>query len=117
MSVVNREVVLPVTRERAWELVTEPAELETWLADRVEFEPEEGAPLRTEDDGEVREGVVEHVAPEERIVFTWGESIVEWRLDDHPAGTRFRIVEQRIAGDTLTWGPRLRALAAAPCAA
>ena len=28
MPVVNREVVLPVDRERAWELITEPAELE-----------------------------------------------------------------------------------------
>ena len=27
MPVVNREVVLPVDRERAWELITEPAEL------------------------------------------------------------------------------------------
>ena len=84
MPVVNREVVLPVPRERAWELVTEPAELETWLAEDVEFEPEEGAPLRTEDDGEVREGVVEHVADEERIVFTWGDSIVEWRARGPP---------------------------------
>ena len=33
MPVVNREIVLPVPRERAWELVTEPVELETWLAD------------------------------------------------------------------------------------
>ena len=64
MPVVNREVVLPVPRERAWELVTEPEELETWLAEDVEFEPEEGAPLRTEDGGEVREGVVEHVEAE-----------------------------------------------------
>ena len=111
MPDVNREVVLPVPRERAWELVTEPDEMETWLAEDVEFEPEEGAPLRTEEAGEVREGVVEHVAPEERIVFTWGESIVEWRLDDHPAGTRFRVLEQRIAGDTITWGPRLEAMA------
>src|SRR3954466_8950021 len=89
MSVVNREVVLPVPRERAWELVTEPAELETWLADEVDFEPEEGAPIRTAEAGEVREGVVEHVAPEERIVFSWGESVVEWILEDHPRGTRF----------------------------
>ena len=37
MPVVNREVVLPVPRERAWELVTEPDEMETWLADDVEF--------------------------------------------------------------------------------
>ena len=58
MTVVNREVVLPVPRERAWELVTEPRELETWLAEEVEFEPEEGAPLRvTFEDGGEREGV------------------------------------------------------------
>ena len=116
MPVVNREVVLPVPRERAWELVTEPAELETWLAEEVEFEPEEGAPLRTEDGGEVREGVVEHVEAEERIVFSWGDSVVEWRLDDHPRGTRFRITEHRIADDGVVWGPRLQALAAAPVA-
>ena len=64
MPVVNREVVLPVPRERAWELVTEPSELEGWLADEVEFEAEEDAPLRITDDGETREGVVEHVTEE-----------------------------------------------------
>ena len=106
---VNREIVLPVPRERAWELVTEPAELETWLADEVSFEPEEGAPLRTLQDGEVREGWVERVECEERIVFTWGDSTVEWRLEDHPAGTRFLVTERR--GNT-GWGPRLEALAA-----
>ena len=46
MSTVRREIVLPVERERAWELLTEPAELSEWLADEVELEPEEGAPLR-----------------------------------------------------------------------
>src|SRR5688500_20358217 len=42
MSCVIREIVLPVPRERAWELVTEEDELREWLADEVEFEPEEG---------------------------------------------------------------------------
>jgi uncharacterized protein YndB with AHSA1/START domain len=111
MPVVNREVVHPVPRERAWELVTEPEELETWLAEDVEFSPEEGAPLRTEDGGEVREGVVEHVESEERIVFTWGDSIVEWRLDDHPDGTRFAVTEHRFADDGAVWGPKLQAAA------
>ena len=46
MPVIKRDVVLPVPRERAWELITEPAELEEWLADEVDFEAEEGAPLR-----------------------------------------------------------------------
>src|SRR3954468_3235309 len=84
VPVVNREVVLPVPRERAWELITEPSELEGWLADEVEFAPEEDAPVRTvSGDGEAREGVVEEVADGERIVFTWGDSRVEWVLEDH----------------------------------
>jgi uncharacterized protein YndB with AHSA1/START domain len=113
MPVVNREVVLPVPRERAWELVTEAEELETWLAEEVSFEPEEGAPLRTADGGgEVREGVVETVEGEERIVFRWGESRVEWRLDDAPGGTRFTVTEHRFAHDSVVWGPKLMALAA-----
>jgi uncharacterized protein YndB with AHSA1/START domain len=93
--------------------VTEPEELQTWLAEEVEFAPEEGAPLRTEDGGEIREGVVEHVEAQERIVFTWGESVVEWRLEDHPAGTRFLVTEHRVADDLAVWGPRLEALAGA----
>jgi uncharacterized protein YndB with AHSA1/START domain len=117
VPVVNREVVLPVTRERAWELITEPSELEGWLADEVEFEPEEDAPLRVAwDSGEEREGVVEEVADGERIVFRWGDSRVEWLLEDHPAGTRFLVTEHRFAADTITWGPRLLALSAASAA-
>ena len=113
MPVVNREVVLPVTRERAWELVTEPEELETWLAEEVEFEPEQGAPLRTEDGGETREGFVEEVTEGERIVFRWGDSRVAWELADAPGGTRFIVTEHRFARDTVTWGPKLMALSSA----
>ena len=113
MPVVNREVVLPVPRERAWELITEPSELEGWLADEVEFEPFEDSPQRVTDRGETREGVVEHVTDEERIVFTWGDSMVEWVLEDHPAGTRFVVTEHRFAADTVTWGPKLVALSGA----
>jgi uncharacterized protein YndB with AHSA1/START domain len=114
MPVVNREIVLPVERERAWELITEPSELEGWLADEVEFSPEEDAPVRVAwDDGDSREGVVEEVAEQERIVFRWGDSRVEWALEDAPGGTRFLVTEHRHAADTLVWGPRLLALSAA----
>jgi uncharacterized protein YndB with AHSA1/START domain len=108
MPVVNREVVLPVDRERAWELITEPAELEEWLGDDVEFEAAEDAPLRVGD----REGVVEEVTELERIVFRWGDSRVEWQLEDAiSGGTRFLVTEHRYAADTVTWGPKLMALA------
>ena len=108
MPVVNREIVLPVPRERAWELITDPAELEGWLADDVEFEAVEDAPLRIED----REGVVEHVTEGERIVFRWGDSRVEWALTDAPGGTRFAVIEHRFADDGVTWGPKLTAMSA-----
>jgi uncharacterized protein YndB with AHSA1/START domain len=114
VPVVERDVVLPVTRERAWELITEPAELEEWLADEVDFEAEEGAPLRvTWAGGDSRDGVVEAVEPEERVVFRWGDSRVEWRLDDHPDGTRFTVTEHRFSEDARVWGPSLAALAQA----
>src|ERR671916_584663 len=59
-TTVRHEIVLPVGRERAWELLTEPRELREWLADDVELEPKEGAPLRVAwDTREAREGVVE----------------------------------------------------------
>src|SRR6185436_3647462 len=103
MSCVTREIVLPVPRERAWELVTEEDELREWLADDVEFEAEEGAPMHADD----RDGIVELVDDEERIVFTWGESRVEWRLDDDPRGTRFTVTEVRLSDDTRVWGPTL----------
>jgi uncharacterized protein YndB with AHSA1/START domain len=109
MSCVTREIVLPVPRERAWELVTEEDELREWLAEDVEFEAEEGAPMHAED----RDGVVEVVDAEERIVFRWGDSRVEWRLDDDPGGTRFTVTEHRFADDGLVWGPKLTALASA----
>ena len=110
MPVVNREVVLPVDRERAWELITEPSELEEWLGDDVEFEAEADAPLRVGD----REGVVEEVTEFERIVFRWGDSRVEWQLEDAiSGGTRFLVTEHRYAADTFTWGPKLMALASA----
>jgi uncharacterized protein YndB with AHSA1/START domain len=114
---IQRDVVLPVPRERAWELITEPDELESWLADEVEFEAEEGAPLRvTFEDGDERAGVVEAVEPDERVVFRWGDSRVEWRLDDVPGGTRFTVTEHRFGdGAVIAFPPaaRMQALASA----
>jgi len=124
LSTVRREIVLPVGRERAWELLTEPGELREWLADEVELEPEEGAPLRVAWwSGESREGVIEEVETERRLRFRWDDgtsgvsSRVEWTLDDAPGGTRV-IVEERpllplqIHGVPLHWRPRATGITA-----
>jgi uncharacterized protein YndB with AHSA1/START domain len=112
MPSVRREVTLPVEPERAWELITDPGELEGWLADDVELDPEEGGEVRVEwEDGERREGVVEEVEEGRRLVFVWGEepSRVEWTLDPVPDGTRFVVTERSLAPVV---APRMAALAA-----
>jgi uncharacterized protein YndB with AHSA1/START domain len=125
MTTVRREIVLPVERDRAWELLTEAGELAGWLADEVEFAAEEGAPVRAAwSDGEERAGVVEEVEPERRIRFVWAgaddASEVEWTLADAVAGTRLLVVERRLAAyeptATAAFATRLGALALAAAA-
>jgi uncharacterized protein YndB with AHSA1/START domain len=123
-ATVRREIVLPVERERAWALLTEPAELSEWLADDVALEPEPGAPLRVAwADGEVREGEVEEVEAERRLRFRWDDgatgvpSRVEWTLDDAPGGTRVTVVERplvplELRGVAIPWIPRAARLTA-----
>ena len=119
MPSVRREVVLPVPRDRAWELLTDPDEVREWLAEDADLDPKPGGDVRAED----HEGVVEAVEPGRRLAFRWhdGEvaSRVEWTLDDAPGGTRVTILERRELPDFFVWGPRLGALmrAAALCPA
>ena len=115
MPSVRREIVLPVEPDRAWELITDPDELEGWLADEVELDPEEGGDVYVRfEDGEERWGTVEEADPERRLVFVWGGSQVEWTLEEVPGGTRLVIVERSLSpvvGPLMT-GPRLAALSA-----
>jgi uncharacterized protein YndB with AHSA1/START domain len=116
VSTVRREIVLPVERERAWELLTEPAELSEWLADEVELVAEEGAPLRVEwANGDAREGVVEEVEELRRLRFRWDDdatgipSRVEWTLEDAPGGIRVLVEERPLVPIELPGGWRPRA--------
>src|SRR3954467_13765025 len=121
MPSVRREVTLPVEPERAWELITDPEELEGWLADEVELEPEEGGDVHvTFEDGEQRWGTVEEVEPERRLVFSWGGSRAEganhpvergvgWPPGAVGGGARLVVVGRSLAPVV---GPRMAALSA-----
>ena len=96
MPAVRREVVLPVDPDRAWELITDPGELEGWLADDVELEPEEGGEVRVEwDDGERREGIVEEVDEGRRLVVRVGRGALARRVDARPRARRHPLRRHR----------------------
>jgi uncharacterized protein YndB with AHSA1/START domain len=95
---VERSVDVPLEPERAWETVTDPDELERWLAPDVELDLREGGDVFVRDeDGRERHGTVVTVDPPQRLVYTWGtdgvETTVEIELDPLPDGTRIRISE------------------------
>ncbi len=92
---VTRTVVLPVTREEAWEALTEPERLREWFANDVERDVRPGGEgMFRWDNGESRRAVVDEVAEGERLVLRWeDDSRVELELDDAPAGTRVLVRE------------------------
>jgi uncharacterized protein YndB with AHSA1/START domain len=88
---VTRDIVLPVGREEAWEVVCDP---EAWLAERADLELVPGAEGTLDD----RRAIVEDVAPGERLTFWWGDegalfTRVELTLADAGDGTRVTVVE------------------------
>lgn len=92
---IEREIVLPVPREEAWEAVTEPERLEEWFANDVELDVTPGGRGVFEwENGEVRHAVVEAVDELERLVLRWDDrGTVELELADDPGGTRVHVRE------------------------
>jgi uncharacterized protein YndB with AHSA1/START domain len=95
---VERSTDLPLEQEEAWRVVTEPDELERWLAPEVELDLREGGQVVVrERDGDERHGTVVEVDPPSRWVFTWedegGPSTVEITLEPAGPGTRVRVIE------------------------
>ena len=92
---IEREIVLPVPREEAWEALTESERLEEWFANDVELDATPGGTGVFEwENGEVRHAVVEVVEVEERLVLRWeDDGVVELELTEHPDGTRVHVRE------------------------
>ena len=98
---MNREVVLPVAAERAWELITEPDELEAWLADEVEFEPARGRAAARSRCRTARSARASsrRSQPSERIVVPRGATRASSVTVELPGGRRHPLrVTERTAG-------------------
>jgi len=110
---VQREIVLPTTREDAWEALTEPGRLEQWFATEVELDLREGgAAVFRWGDGDSRHAEVVTVEDEERLVLRFDDGVVDLRLADDADGTRV-LVRETSPG----WSTALELSALALCAA
>ena len=92
---ISREIVLPTTREDAWDALTDPQRLEEWFANEVTLELREGGTAEFRwADGDVRRGEVETVREEELLVLRWeDDGLVELSLTDAVGGTAVRVRE------------------------
>ena len=92
---ITREIVLPTTREDAWQALTDPERLEEWFANEVSLDLREGGAAEFRwGDGDVRRAAVEMVRDEELLVLRWeDEGMVELRLTDAVGGTSIHVRE------------------------
>jgi uncharacterized protein YndB with AHSA1/START domain len=97
---VRFEILIAASCETVFALLTEPAQMKTWLADLVDADCRPGGIFRvTGPRGASIEGTYLEVVPNRKVVFTWGgveglaprASTVEFRLDPHDRGTLLRL--------------------------
>ena len=119
---VRREADFDASPAELWEAVTDERLLSEWLADEVELDPVEGAPLRVREGNEEREGVVTRVEEERVLSFEWerpgsGVSEVELIVAAVSGGSRLVVVERAVSGPVALagagWRAKLTALAMA----
>jgi uncharacterized protein YndB with AHSA1/START domain len=98
---VTRDVVLPVSSDEAWRLLTDPDELATWLGTPVDLDMAPGgAATLVEFDGTVRHAVIESIEAERHLGFVWWTedegvaTTVQFELETVEAGTRVVVTEQ-----------------------
>lgn len=70
---VVREIELDAPADEVWRVVSEAAELATWLGDEVALDVTPGARGRVVDGGVTRTVVVDDVEPGRRVSFRWWE--------------------------------------------
>jgi uncharacterized protein YndB with AHSA1/START domain len=111
-DLITRELELPAAPDDVWQAITDPAWLESWLADTVLLELWPGGEALFTSGDRTRTGWVEEVSPpaspsdtgedhgEGRLAFWWAEddepaSRVELVISPSEAGTLLRVVETR----------------------
>ena len=72
VDVIERELRLPVSRQRAWDSITRPEELSQWFGDVVELDFDVGGKfIMRWENGDTTTGVVETIEEPHKFAYRW----------------------------------------------
>jgi uncharacterized protein YndB with AHSA1/START domain len=108
---VRLEIEIDAAPETVFALLTDRAQMRSWLAELVEAEPRPGGTFRISEPstGAIIEGIYLEVTPNRKVVFTWGgvegvragESTVEFLLEPRGRGTLLRLRHYGLPGPAI----------------
>ena len=109
---IRRTIVLPVSRDKVWDAITNPAKLVQWFGDRVEFDKlAVGEMMLFGWEEDLFRGIIAGISPKYRFAYRWEAgknnqetpfaeihtTLVTFNLDEVPEGTRLTMVETGFA--------------------
>jgi uncharacterized protein YndB with AHSA1/START domain len=106
-----RQVVIPASPEKLWDTLTQPEAVAAWFGSQVAWDLRPGGPARFwDDDGTVRDGIIDAVRPGRHLRFRWwpedqehnATSQVSYDLEAEEDGTRLTVTEQQVPGSDPT---------------
>ncbi|MGB6109533.1 MAG: SRPBCC domain-containing protein [Acidobacteriaceae bacterium] len=79
----------PQSLERVWSALSSPEEISTWMKFPTELEPRVGGKIHIAFSAEGSlDGIVCNFESPSLLIYTWGDSLVNWKLEGDAAETR-----------------------------
>lgn len=83
------ERAYPQSLERVWQAISNAEEITAWMKFPTQLEPRVGGKIHIAFSAEGSlEGIVCEFEPPHLLIYTWGDSLVNWKLEGDAAETR-----------------------------
>ncbi|MGB8479406.1 MAG: SRPBCC domain-containing protein [Acidobacteriaceae bacterium] len=83
------ERAYPQSLERVWSALSNAEEITAWMKFPTQLEPRVGGKVHIEFSAEGSlEGIVCNFEPQQLLIYTWGDSLVNWKLEGDAVETK-----------------------------
>jgi uncharacterized protein YndB with AHSA1/START domain len=92
----------PQSLERVWQAISSAEEISAWMKFPTQLEPRVGGKIHIEFSAEGSlEGIVCNFEPSHLLIYTWGDSLVNWKLEGDATETRLHFSHVGVRPDLL----------------